>query len=99
MKKLRLGWPSFRKKVAVALPSSKSERRQSHEISRFAAYIEAEIQSWIDRETIVSLTSQLRRVWSLDLPPHEESLIEENLINVRDTLAKGFDLSLQDLLL
>nr|GMD23904.1 hypothetical protein Iba_chr08bCG9720 [Ipomoea batatas] len=37
MKKLRLGWPSFRKKVAVALPSSKSERRQSHEISRFAA--------------------------------------------------------------
>lgn len=83
------------------LTSFLARRVRSHEISRVASSVEAEIQAWIDRETVVSLTSQLRRVRCLDLPPpsHEESLLEENLINFRDTLARGFDLSLQDLLL
>nr|GMD76962.1 Armadillo-like helical [Ipomoea batatas]GMD80132.1 Armadillo-like helical [Ipomoea batatas] len=76
-----------------------ARRVRSHEISRLAGSVEVEIQAWIDRETIVSLTSQLRRFRCLDPAPHEESVIEENLINFRDTLARGFDLSLQDLLL
>ncbi|CAL9038633.1 unnamed protein product [Musa banksii] len=71
----------------------------SHEISRVAGSIGAEIQSWIDRESADRLISALR---SFSPPVARDAEVEEGESLVRaleSRVSQGFDLSLQDVLL
>ncbi|KAL3532281.1 hypothetical protein ACH5RR_005802 [Cinchona calisaya] len=73
-----------------------TNRVRAHEISRVASLIESEIQAWIDRETIISLSKMLEE-WS-NSSRDEEGLLTQ-LSQFRDRLARGFDIDLQEMLL
>nr|XP_016506540.1 PREDICTED: uncharacterized protein LOC107824307 [Nicotiana tabacum] len=53
-------------KLKHGLRSFLTRRVKTHEITRVAESIESEIQSWIDRETISNLSSELEKISSLE---------------------------------
>ncbi|CAI9100870.1 OLC1v1038055C1 [Oldenlandia corymbosa var. corymbosa] len=79
-------------KPRTGLRSFLANRVRAQEISRVANSIESEIQAWIDRENVANLTKTLEE-WS-----DEESLLTQ-LSQLRNRLALGFDIDLQNTLL
>ncbi|XP_071716912.1 uncharacterized protein [Rutidosis leptorrhynchoides] len=77
-----------------ALKSFIINRVNSHEISRLAGLIESEIQAWINREFIETLTQSLRKACEIK----DEYLIDL-IEQFEERIAKGFDHELQDLIL
>ncbi|KAF5178338.1 hypothetical protein FRX31_032075 [Thalictrum thalictroides] len=65
-------------------------RVNRYEISRVARSIEAEIQAWIDRESIENLVKSLRQ----ELLDEEEKI--KLLSQFEERVSQGFDLNLQD---
>ncbi|KAL4589829.1 hypothetical protein LXL04_002740 [Taraxacum kok-saghyz] len=69
-------------------------RVNSHEISRIAGSIESEIQAWIDREFIESLTQTLRRASDF-----KDEVLVDLMEQFEERIARGFDRELQDSIL
>ncbi|KAK9060704.1 hypothetical protein SSX86_021410 [Deinandra increscens subsp. villosa] len=69
-------------------------RVNSHEISRIAGSIESEIQAWIDREFVKTLTQTLHRAAETK---HE--VVIDLIERFENRIASGFDRELQDLIL
>lgn len=88
-------------KLKHGLRSFLTRRVKTHEITRVAESIESEIQSWIDRETISNLTSELEKISSLEsnLSSYEEDELIQKLGQFHFRLSQGFDIKIQDLLL
>ncbi|KAE8675870.1 plant synaptotagmin [Hibiscus syriacus] len=75
------------------LRSFLTRRVSTHSISRVAGSIEAEIQAWIDRESIESLLKVLKEPWK------DEDELVRLLTQFEDRVSQGFDRELQDLFL
>nr|GEW84030.1 hypothetical protein [Tanacetum cinerariifolium] len=74
-----------------------SRRVNSHEIQRVAREIEVEIQAWIDREFVESLTRTLFvKVDGLDV---KDDVLVDLIEQFEERIAKGFNRDLQDLIL
>ncbi|KAI3524404.1 hypothetical protein L1887_03059 [Cichorium endivia] len=69
-------------------------RVNSHEISRVAGLIESEIQAWIDREFIETLTQTLRRA-----DETKDEVLIDSMEQFEERIARGFDHELQDSIL
>ncbi|KVH93747.1 Armadillo-like helical [Cynara cardunculus var. scolymus] len=69
-------------------------RANSYEISRVAGSIESEIQAWIDREFIETLTQTLRRAGET-----KEEVLIDLMEQFEERIARGFDRELQDAIL
>ncbi|WVZ10824.1 hypothetical protein V8G54_015354 [Vigna mungo] len=65
----------------------------THSLSRLAVSIESEIQAWIDRETLLTLSTSLRN------PGDGISELVALLTQFRDRISQGFNRELQDLVL
>ncbi|KAK7388605.1 hypothetical protein VNO78_23427 [Psophocarpus tetragonolobus] len=65
----------------------------THSLSRVAASIESEIEAWIHRETLNTLSASLRN------PNQNEEHLVALLTRFRDRLSQGFNRHLQDLVL
>ncbi|CAJ1944668.1 unnamed protein product [Sphenostylis stenocarpa] len=65
----------------------------THSLSRLAASIEYEIQGWIDRETLLALSTSLRN------PNENINELVAMLTQFRDRVSQGFNRELQDLVL
>lgn len=65
----------------------------THCLSRLARSIESEIQAWIDRESLESLTRALKE------PLHNEDELVKLLNQFEDRVLQGFNRELQDLIL
>ncbi|KAG6724042.1 hypothetical protein I3842_03G238300 [Carya illinoinensis] len=76
------------------LKSFLARRASTHSISRVAGSIESEIQAWIDRESIDTLTRVLREQHF----DNEDELIKL-LSQFEDRISQGFNRELQDLVL
>lgn len=75
------------------LTSFVTRRVSTHSLSRLAASIESEIQSWIDRENLKTLTLALRN------PSENEDELASLLTRFEDRVSAGFNRELQDLVL
>lgn len=71
-----------------------TRRLSTHSISRVAGLIESEIQAWIDRESIETLTKALKE-WIFS---SEEELIQ-HLSQLENRVSQGFNRELQSLVL
>ncbi|KAI3714881.1 hypothetical protein L6452_21842 [Arctium lappa] len=69
-------------------------RVNSHEISRVAGSIESEIQAWIDREFIETVTQTLRRA-----DETKEEILIDLMEQFEERISRGFDRELQDAIL
>jgi hypothetical protein len=78
------------------LKSFLTRRVSTHSISRVAASIESEIQAWIDRECIETLTGVLREQQH---PFDNEDELIKLLTQFEDRVSQGFNHELQDLVL
>ncbi|XP_062078175.1 uncharacterized protein LOC133782801 [Humulus lupulus] len=76
------------------LTSFLTRRLTTHSLSRVAAAIESEIQSWIDRESVESLSRCLR-----EPSQHNEDELVKLLTQFEDRVSEGFNRELQDLIL
>ncbi|KAG2713384.1 hypothetical protein I3760_04G173900 [Carya illinoinensis] len=76
------------------LKSFLARRVSTHSISRVAGSIESEIQAWIDRESIDTLTRVLR-----EQPFNNEDELIKLLTQLEDRVSQGFNRELQDLVL
>ncbi|XP_027332340.1 uncharacterized protein LOC113847435 isoform X2 [Abrus precatorius] len=65
----------------------------THSLARVAASIESEIQAWIDRETLHTLSA------SLNNPLDDEDELVSLLTQFQDRVSQGFNRELQDLVL
>ncbi|KAI5320657.1 PREDICTED: Armadillo helical [Prunus dulcis] len=65
----------------------------THCLSRLAGSIESEIQAWIDRESLESLTRTLKK------PLHNDDELVKLLNQFEDRVLQGFNRELQDLIL
>ena len=72
-----------------------TRRVSTHSISRVAGSIESEIQAWIDRESIETLTRLLREQPKVN---NEDELIKL-LTQLENRVSEGFNRELQDLVL
>ncbi|KAJ0701680.1 putative armadillo-like helical protein [Helianthus annuus] len=69
-------------------------RVNSHEISKLAGSIESEIDRWIGRELVETLTQTLRRANEL-----KEEVLIDLIEQFEERIARGFDRDLQDSIL
>ncbi|CAI9285743.1 unnamed protein product [Lactuca saligna] len=69
-------------------------RLNNHEISRVAGSIESEIQAWIDREFIETLTQTLRRA-----DETKDEVLIDLMEQFEERIARGFDRDLQHCIL
>ncbi|KAF4378340.1 hypothetical protein CsatB_014072 [Cannabis sativa] len=76
------------------LASFVTRRLTTHSLSRVAAAIESEIQSWIDRESVECLSRCLR-----EPSQHNEDELVKLLTQFEDRVSQGFNRELQDLIL
>lgn len=81
-----------------------THRVRSHEVSRLATGIEAELQALIDRETVSSLTRTLSKIRCSSettnlLPSFDEAKLFDEISVLQERLSRGFDINLQQLLL
>ncbi|KAM5548025.1 hypothetical protein ABKV19_002134 [Rosa sericea] len=72
-----------------------TRRASTQSLSRLAGSIESEIQAWIDRESLESLTRALKQKDPVD---NEDELIKL-LTQFEDRVSQGFNRELQDLVL
>ncbi|XP_061350863.1 uncharacterized protein LOC133295942 [Gastrolobium bilobum] len=84
---------SLNRSNSNGLRSFLTRRVSTHSISRVANSIESEIQAWIDRETLHTLSCSLR-----EPIPNEDELLPL-LTQFRDRVSQGFNRELQDLVL
>ncbi|PIN20300.1 hypothetical protein CDL12_07016 [Handroanthus impetiginosus] len=92
------------KPTGHGLKSFLIRRMKSHEISRLSATIESELQNWIDRETVLTLTEtvaemRFSRKPSSNLSPSDEDQLFVKMTALQNRLSREFDMNLQDLLL
>ncbi|KAF5788205.1 putative armadillo-like helical protein [Helianthus annuus] len=76
------------------LKSFITRRVNSHEISKLAGSIESEIDRWIGRELVETLTQTLRRGYEL-----KEEVLIDLIEQFEERIARGFDRDLQDSIL
>ncbi|KAG6589816.1 hypothetical protein SDJN03_15239, partial [Cucurbita argyrosperma subsp. sororia] len=75
------------------LRSFLTRRFATNSVSQVAGLIEAEIQAWIDRESLESLVRGLKE------PSDDENELIKLLVQFENRLAQGFNRELQDLML
>lgn len=80
------------------LASFVTRRVSTHSISRVAESIGTEIQAWIDRERVESLTRALKDREKAATPENEDELFNL-LTQFEDRVSQGFNRELQDLVL
>ncbi|MFS7977834.1 putative armadillo-like helical protein [Helianthus anomalus] len=78
-----------------------TRRVNSHEVSRLAGAIESEIQAWIDREFIKTLTQTLVHTGSVTVESDtkQELVLIDLIEEFEERIGRGFDRKLQDLIL
>ncbi|GAV89158.1 hypothetical protein CFOL_v3_32577 [Cephalotus follicularis] len=82
-----------------SIKSFLTRRVSTQSISRVAGSIESEIQAWIDRESIDSLTKALTRALKEDNFVENEDEIVNLLTQLESRVLQGFNRELQDLVL
>lgn len=80
----------------LSLKSFLTRRASTHSISRVAGSIESEIQAWIDRESIETLTRVLREQTKFN---NNEDELTKLLTQFENRVSQGFNRELQDLVL
>ncbi|KAM1360807.1 hypothetical protein ACFX2I_026001 [Malus domestica] len=78
----------------LSIRSFLTRRSSTHCLSKLAGSIESEIQAWIDRESLESLTRALE-----EDPIRDEDDLIKLLTQFEDRVAQGFNRELQDLIL
>lgn len=78
-----------------SISSFLTRRASTQSLSRLAGTIESEIQAWIDRESLESLTRALKE----KDPVHNEDELVKLLTQFEDRVLQGFNRELQDLVL